>query len=80
MLLFGVSRGTHAVPTGIVAAEILPVILLQRLQGRVRGIEGDVLKPRLLRLTCLADELDGAIHIRDGGVEAFFGHGPFFAV
>jgi hypothetical protein len=38
----------------------------------MRGVEGDVLKPRPFYFACLVDEFDGAIHVCDCGVE-FFG-------
>ena len=72
--------GMELVPAAGVAAEVLLVILLERLERGVGRVEGDVEEPRLLRGAGFAEEGEGVVDIGDGGVEALFRDGPRLAV
>jgi hypothetical protein len=74
------ARGADRVPAGVVAAEVVLVVGLQRLQRSVRRVEREVEEPRLLRFARLAEEAKGVVDVRDGRVEVRRRHGPRLAV
>ena len=74
------TRLADDIPAHVIASQVLPVVLLQRLERRVRRVVGDVEEPGLLRLTRLVQESQRVVGVRDGGVEALTRHLPFPAI
>ncbi|OPZ19799.1 MAG: hypothetical protein BWZ10_00835 [candidate division BRC1 bacterium ADurb.BinA364] len=74
------ARGPDRVPSGVVFAQVAAIILLQRLQRGVRGIEGEIEEPGFFGFAGVVEESYGVIDVGDGGVESFAGNGPRFAV
>lgn len=64
----------NCVPANVVLPLVFFVVLLEDVQRGVRGIEGEIEKPRaVIFLACTGKEIDCIIDVGCGGVEALLG-------